>query len=272
MIPATSVLALASFRYSEWKQFLILQNTYEDTFAKAELCLPDSNTCITVTAEKFLRNNALLFLEVSKDDPKKEKMKFQYIVERIWNGMCAGEDLCCSETSGRWRTEEGFLLGYDLNEAVCFLPIHLRKLKVSENMETWAPLQMASKTVHMIFCNNSGSIMSCGCNQTSGLKIHEALPLKGYLQCMLEDLHTLFGEEWPLAYSRKRGLPIGKEHHWFPKRLFPHGSNASLQSIQSDQRASKKLQKKNPQTHPEQDAQDSLPKEAILLTFGKVED
>ncbi len=185
--------------------------------------------------------------------------------------MSDAKDVCYDSNSKLWKVRKDALLGYDLHEAACCEEIHLRTLKISDRMESWASLRFA-KSVPVVFCNNFEEILRCGCSSNSPMspRMHETKPLQEHLHCLLKDLRSFFGVQWPSEPSIREMLKIGENYAWLPNCSSQHGSQLSpLQSI----RKTKRFWQKKPDSRDDnQDEEHPLPTEPLLLTFGKTED
>jgi hypothetical protein len=182
----------------------------------------------------------------------------------MWFGMSQGEDVCCSEMTGRCYTKKKLLFGFDLKEAIVNPKVVLRGLPLTASIRSWQPLVHVQPT-QVVFCRNVGPIIAC-----QSLTTHRTTPEhpKGALSCLLDDFRKFFGENWDKHLSPpSRGLPIGDRYEWIPSSFHQHSedhdNNMCSHNLQCITTLQAKTIKKGIVGRPFK-----LPSGPVLITFG----
>ena len=242
LVPASSVLLFASLRYVTWKGYSFKSKQPDGQFELATVFHASASTDPIKEASLALRRNQLLWVNGADGETINDNISFEDIVKDMWSEMSEGEDVCHSGITGLKIEERGFLIGYDMNEAICRQRKQLRSLPVNDCMKSWQALALLEKT-QVIFCREVGQVLRCHSSSESVECCTRTL--KGTLSCLFQNLRTFYGECWnmpsnlSLPLSNIGPLPIGHDFEWIPNgcTIFqsPDRSHCSscLQSISS---------------------------------------
>ena len=278
LISTVSVLLLASLRHVEWKQYSFKMEQANGQLEPAMIRYACRSDNTSTEAESTLRKNLMLQVDKAGGVTVNENISLEHIVKRIWFEMSSGEDVCFSDVTGCKLEQKGFLLGYDLNEAICETGKCLRALPISECIKSWQPLAHVKNT-QVIFGRGIGAVVECDSSTGSDRCCTPKYP-EGTLSCLFQDLRIFYGECWGMfdQPTQTGGLPIGPDHEWVPKgweSLCGQESrlcSRSLQSIARRKSQGQKLRKKSQNEGQKKNGRISFlflkQSVTIMLTFG----
>jgi hypothetical protein len=287
LISASSVLLFASLRYVRWKRYSF-KSKQDGQFQPATIHHANESIDPTTEAESALRRSQMLLVHEANGETVNDSLSFEDIVKQMWVDMSDGEDVCRSGTTGLKIEKKGYLIGYDMNEAICCKKKQLRFKNIIECMKSWQPLALREES-QVIFCREIGDIVRCDSPMGSDDCCTQNCT-EGALSCLFQDLRTFYGECWdippnaPAPQPDLGPLPIGQGYEWIPNCCYflhkPEHNHCSkcLQSIVAKMSRNKKLQKQNLQKFqieegPKENGDKSLlssPRRInhLIITFG----
>lgn len=215
-------------------------------FEPAEVDYAREDLTNTTSGSKFaLRQSQMLQVDKAHGAVVNDEILFGDIVRHMWLEMMDGEDVCFSSKTGTGYKINVYILGYDLNEAICGKRKHLRKLPVSPCIKSWQPLTQV-KNAKVIFCKDVGAVVRCNLSIDYCARPYP----KGALSCLLQDLRVFYGECWDETLNSPALLSIGDEYEWTPigyESLSQKVCSRSLQFIVEKKPQKKKLVKRQAQ-------------------------
>jgi len=191
LIPASSILLFASLRYVRWKRYSF-KSEQDGQFQLATIQFAKESIDPTTVAESTLRKSQKLLVHEANGETVNDSLLYEDIVKQMWVDMSDGEDVCRSDTIGLKIKKPGYLIGYDMSEAICYKKKQLRSKKITECMKIWQPLALREES-QVIFCREIGNIVRCDSPMGSDDCCTQNC-IEGALSCLFQDLRTFYGE------------------------------------------------------------------------------
>lgn len=205
----------------------------------------------TTEAESTLRRSQMLLVHEANGEIVNDSLSFEDIVKQMWVDMSDEEDVCRSDTTELKIEKKRYLIGYDMNEAICCKKKQLRFKNITECMKSWQPLALREES-QVIFCREIGNIVRCDSPMESDDCCTQNC-IEGALSCLFQDLRTFYGECWDIPSNAPASQPdlgplsIGQGYEWILNCCYflhkPEHNHCSkcLQSIVAKMSRNKKL-------------------------------
>ncbi len=145
LILASSVLLFASLRYVRWKRYSF-KSKQDGQFQLATIHHANESIDPTIEAESTLRRSQMLLVHEANGETVNDSLSFEDIVKQMWVDMSDGEDVCRSDTIGLKIEKKGYLIGYDMNEAIYCKKKQLRFKNIIECIKSWQPLALREES------------------------------------------------------------------------------------------------------------------------------
>lgn len=142
-------------------------------------------------SQSALRQSQMFLVDKTDGIAVNDEISFGDIVKQIWLEMTDGEDVSISSTTESKYKMNKYILGYNLNEAICGTKKQMRQLPVSPCIQSWQPLAHVENS-QIIFCRNVGAIVQCD-SATNLVKCYAQTYPKDALSYLLENLKTFYG-------------------------------------------------------------------------------